>query len=189
MLRLRHPVQQRHIKMLQADIVVLQGRMDVVEAAIALLDRYAIGNGRTDDATLQLVLNTDVPVPFDVAETSYNSTIDLAAGTISLDIGDAFVHLSSVLDLGNLAQNQTTQFALQLLDDLGAVISEQRDEITPKPSETDAATTATFDIDDVPAGYKYRTVLNQTTGSAANIDIINYRLRAEWASRARGSGA
>ena len=103
-------------------------RLEVIEAAIALLDRYALGNGVADDNMLQLTTGVDAVVAFDSAGTGFNSTIVVAAGTVSLDLS-AFINVQMVLDVDNLDTNNTTEFALQLLTDQDVFVAELRDSI------------------------------------------------------------
>ncbi len=166
----------------------LQTDLDTVELAIQILDLYAVGTGRNDDDTLQLIANTDVVVPFQNESVSFNSTVILAAGSISLDI-PAFVYVESDMSVANLTQNQTTAFAIQLLDASDVFQSEIRDTIALQGNETFAEVRATFDVDDIPAGFKFRVVMDQVTGAAALVTIVNYSLRVQRASRTRGSEA
>ena len=166
----------------------ISDRLDIIELAIAALDRYALGNGSADDDTLQLVTATDVVVPFDAAGTGHESTVVLAAGTVSLDLS-AFINVQMVLDVDSLQTNATTEFAIQLLDDQDAFVAEVRDGIALQGNQAFASVSASFDVDDVPVGFKFRMVMNQLTQAGALVDIVNYRLRVEWSSRPRGSAA
>ena len=163
-------------------------RLEVIEAAIALLDRYALGNGVADDNMLQLTTGVDAVVAFDSAGTGFNSTIVVAAGTVSLDLS-AFINVQMVLDVDNLDTNNTTEFALQLLTDQDVFVAELRDSIELQGNQAFASIGASFDVDDVPIGYKFRMVMQQPAGVGALVEIVNYRLRVEWSSRPRESAA
>lgn len=164
----------------------IQDDLDILELAVQILDLYAVGTGRNDGGTVQLVANTDVVVPFLSEAISFNSTIVLAAGTVSLDI-PSFAYVEVDLSVSNLTANNTTAFAIQLLDDSDVFQAEIRDDIVLQGSETFAEVRGTFDVDDVPAGFKFRLVMDQVTGNAANVTIENLSYRVQRASRTRSS--